>query len=165
MNLYVKEEETGEYRPAGANEILSAFNEAKLAIRNGLRVDSAANVAPQLMAFMQDMTIENVVVLYLNNDNKVVHKTVHTSGVEDQCHMHPKNIIRTALLNYATGVLLAHNHPTGRTAPSQADLNITKRINEACETMEVRLVDHLIIGRRDNEDYGAYYSFREHDKL
>ncbi len=56
----------------------------------------------------------------------------------------------------ATGVILAHNHPSGRTHPSEADRHLTRRIGAALRAIDVRLLDHLVVGE------GGFYSFADH---
>lgn len=67
------------------------------------------------------------------------------------CGMHPRNILRTALLEGAVGMVVVHNHPSGSAVPSMDDIVMTKRILAAADTAGVTLVDHVIIGT--NEDY------------
>lgn len=67
------------------------------------------------------------------------------------CGMHPRNILRTALLEGAAGMVVVHNHPSGNPAPSMDDILMTKRMLAAADVAGITLVDHLIIG--SNEDY------------
>lgn len=66
--------------------------------------------------------------------------------------MHPREIVREAIKVNAAAVILAHNHPSGSPEPSQADRLITERVIKCCRFMEIRVLDHLVIGR------GAYVS-------
>ena len=61
--------------------------------------------------------------------------------------MHPREIVREAIKVNAAGVILAHNHPSGCAEPSRADKAITERIIKCCQFMDIRVLDHLIIGR------------------
>jgi DNA repair protein RadC len=67
------------------------------------------------------------------------------------CGMHPRNILRTALLEGAVGMVIVHNHPSGNPAPSMDDILMTKRIMAAADVAGITLVDHLIVGA--NDDY------------
>ena len=75
------------------------------------------------------------------------------------CESTPREVFKVAILSNAYSILLAHNHPSGDTTPSQEDLNITKRIKSASEIMGIPILDHLIIGSN------GYYSFKENGEL
>lgn len=77
-------------------------------------------------------------------------------GTVDYCPGTIQEIFKAAVISNATNIFMFHNHPSGDPSPSRADKNITKKIQEAGELMDIRLLDHIIIGRD-----GAYYSFRE----
>lgn len=81
-------------------------------------------------------------------------------GSLNECIAHPREILRPAIVMAAYAFILAHNHPSGDPAPSQADHRLTRRIHEAAELLQIRLLDHVIIG---DEAGGrdASYSFRE----
>lgn len=79
-----------------------------------------------------------------------------TQGVHDQTVFDLKRTMQIALMTGACAISVAHNHPSGTMMPSGDDLATTKRINEACNLMDLRLLDHVIVG------YTGYYSMREH---
>jgi DNA repair protein RadC len=78
------------------------------------------------------------------------------SGTLNSVEVHPREIVREAVKVNAAAVILAHNHPSGRAEPSKADKEVTQRIIKCCQFMDIRVVDHLVIGR------GEYVSFAEH---
>jgi DNA repair protein RadC len=100
-------------------------------------------------------------VIYVDNANRIIKDEVLSEGIEDQTAVYPRKIVRHAILNYATGVLVCHNHPTGQLRPSNADIAMTRLIHAACEALDVRFLDHLIIGTEDK----GYFSFRENGML
>jgi DNA repair protein RadC len=73
--------------------------------------------------------------------------------------VHPREIVRRSLEVNAAAAILAHNHPSGNTAPSQADQRITQRIRESLALVDVRVLDHFVVGG------GEAYSFAEHGLL
>ena len=70
---------------------------------------------------------------------------------------HPREIFRTAIMNNASRIMVAHNHPSGNTQPSQPDITFTERLKEAGEIVGIELLDHIIVGPRE----GTYTSLRE----
>jgi len=91
---------------------------------------------------------EHVRALYLDVKNRLIREEVVSIGGLNSSPLHPREVIRPALLCSAAGIILAHNHPSGDPEPSPGDLEITARIKEACRLMEMELLDHIIIGDR-----------------
>jgi DNA repair protein RadC len=73
---------------------------------------------------------------------------------------HPREIFRPAVIASAYAVIVVHNHPSGDPSPSQADHSLTRRLAEAAELMQIKLLDHIIIGSQSNHSHG-YFSFKE----
>src|SRR2546423_123970 len=73
---------------------------------------------------------------------------------------HAREILRTAVVAAAYAVIVVHNHPSGDPSPSQADHSLTRRLAEAAELMQIKLLDHIIIGAQSNSGPG-YFSFKE----
>jgi len=74
-------------------------------------------------------------------------------GTIDSAHVYPREIVKTVLNANAAAVILAHNHPSGNPEPSQADIALTKRLHDALRTVDVRLLDHLVIGGTDSVSF------------
>lgn len=74
--------------------------------------------------------------------------------------VHPREILKRALLGNAHAIAIAHNHPSGDTTPSKEDIQITKRIQDACEIMGIHLLDHIIVG-----DYSEFVSLKNEGYL
>lgn len=98
---------------------------------------------------------ENLVAVALNTRLKATSWHLVALGSQNECIAHPREIFRTAIIQNAYGLILAHNHPSGDPAPSEADRRLTKRLTEAAEILQIRLLDHVVIGNPD------HYSFRE----
>lgn len=161
MRLYYLNEETGEYCKAGKKEILAAGQEIARLQHLKPVISSASAFIDYLKLQMQLLPTEQFRVVYLNNQNRIIGDDVLSEGVEDQTSVYPKKIVRECLMRYATGVIVTHNHPTGQLTPSSADRGITKAIAAACDTLEIRFLDHIIIGTEGN----GYFSFRENGLL
>jgi DNA repair protein RadC len=102
-----------------------------------------------------DNTEEEFWILCLNTKMKPCGLHMVSKGNLNSSIVHPREIFKRAILNNAASIICIHNHPSGDPSPSQDDLNITKRIDEAGTLMGVPLVDHIIIGD------GVYISFKE----
>ena len=83
-----------------------------------------------------------------------------SQGTVNETVAHPREILQPALLHKSYGFVLVHNHPSGDPSPSRADRDLTRRVAEAATLMQVRFLDHLIVGRPSNI-HDAYFSFAE----
>ena len=120
---------------------------------------STANIYEYCRIRMSDNVREQCRVMLLDNKCQVMGLHVVSMGGITQTCVDIRLVLRYALLQGATQIVLVHNHPTGNPAPSREDDTLTERLAEACRTMQIRLLDHVIIGD-DN-----YYSFHENDKI
>lgn len=98
---------------------------------------------------------EIFLALFLNNHHQAIKCERLFIGTLSQVEVHPREIIRAAMKLNAAAVILAHNHPSGHSEPSKADRVMTRRIVQACLFMDIKVLDHLIIG------HGEYVSFAE----
>ena len=98
---------------------------------------------------------EAMVVLYLNNSNRTLGYSIASIGGITGTIVDVRLVLRDALLTQSTGLILIHNHPSGTLKPSQSDINITNKVKQAAELMDVKLLDHLIL----TED--SYFSFAD----
>ena len=98
---------------------------------------------------------EAFVVLYLNNSNRTLGISVISIGGITGTLVDIRLVLRDALLSMATGLILCHNHPSSTLQPSHADKNITNKIKEASQLMDIKLLDHLIITK------DSYFSFAD----
>lgn len=85
-------------------------------------------------------------VLYLNSQHEVIAFVTESIGTLDAASVYPREIAKSALNHNAAAVILAHNHPSGTPEPSEADKRITKRLVEALKLLDIRVLDHLIVG-------------------
>ena len=87
---------------------------------------------------------EQIYMICLDQAGHVLHRSLLHTGTVDQVMLHPRTVVETAIRHHAHAVILTHNHPSGIADPSQADLDITKRIGTALFMIGIKLVDHLI---------------------
>lgn len=85
-------------------------------------------------------------VLFLDNRNRVIAFDEMFRGTIDGASVYPREVVRAALQHNAAAVIFAHNHPSGVSEPSQADIRITERLKNALQLIDVRVLDHFVIG-------------------
>ncbi|MBT4607354.1 MAG: DNA repair protein RadC, partial [Thiotrichales bacterium] len=84
--------------------------------------------------------------LYLDNQNRIIHFEILFTGTIDGASVHPREVVRDALKHNAAAVIFAHNHPSGVAEPSASDRAITEQLSSALGLMDIRVLDHIIIG-------------------
>ena len=118
-----------------------------------------ASVADHCMEAMRHLDQEHVRVLYLNNRGQLLSDKTLSIGTIQQALVCSRSIISAAMSCRAVQFILLHNHPSGDPTPSKEDIETTLKLMEAGQLMDVRLVDHIVIGD------GTYYSMKEHGIL
>jgi len=89
---------------------------------------------------------EMFVVLFLDNQHRLIaHETLFT-GTINHTQVHPREVVKAALKHNAAAMLVAHCHPSGHAEPSDADRRITERLKQALDLVDIRLLDHLVVG-------------------
>ena len=99
-----------------------------------------------LMARMRDYRQEVFACLYLDNRHRVISFDEMFYGTINMASVHPREIVQRALKHNASAVILAHNHPSGIAEPSQADRDLTNQLQKALALVEVRVLDHVVVG-------------------
>ena len=112
--------------------------------------DAMVDYCRSAMAYQ---TVEEFRIIFLNSKLYVIGEEIQQRGTVDQVDIHPREVIKSAMMHGASAMILVHNHPSGIVTPSKADMEITKRIKEAAEAVSIRLFDHLIISK------SSVYSF------
>ncbi|MFC0322751.1 DNA repair protein RadC [Gallibacterium melopsittaci] len=90
---------------------------------------------------------EMFMVLFLDNQHHLIQKEVLFQGTINSTQIHPREIIKSALQHNAAALILSHNHPSGIVTPSTQDIEITKEIKNICQLIDVKVLDHLIVGK------------------
>jgi DNA repair protein RadC len=112
-----------------------------------------------LVAQLRDRRYEVFCCLFLDNRHRLIAFEEIFRGTIDGANVYPREVVRQTLLHNAAAVIVAHNHPSGITEPSQADEFVTRRLKEALALVDVRILDHFIVGD------GRCFSFSEHGLL
>ena len=141
-----------------AIEIGRRFQEQELRVAS-TPITSSAEMVKVLMPRMRDLTREVFKVVLLNARNRVIGLFDETEGTVNQAAPMIREIFQKALQHCAVSLICAHNHPSGDVTPSEEDKRFTRRLREAGEIMQVRVLDHIIIGNNQ------YYSFSDEGLL
>jgi DNA repair protein RadC len=94
-------------------------------------------------------------VIYLDAQNKIIETEIIQEGIVNQAVVYPRKVLENALTQKASAIILVHNHPSGHIKPSDADIRLTKTIQETAKVLDILVHDHLIIGEN------RFFSFRE----
>ena len=125
--------------------------------RNTIR--GSRDAFEELRPFLTDLLHEEFWILYLNNANRVMHRFQLSKGGITATLVDVRLILKNALEVGAVGIILAHNHPSGKTRPSKADIQITKKIIKAAALMDLKVLDHLVVSESE------YYSFADNQLM
>lgn len=125
-------------------EVARRYYEQTLVTGQPLR--SPAETETFLRARLRDLPYELFCCLFLDNRHRVLRFVELFRGTIDGTSVYPREVVKEALAENAAAVILAHNHPSGVAEPSQADERITRRLKAALELVDIRLLDHLIVG-------------------
>lgn len=110
-----------------------------------VQISSSKEAYRILSPLLADLRTEEFWALFLNQNNRIISKTQLSTGGINQSIVDVRILFKTALEHYATGIIIAHNHPSGNLKPSAEDLKITKQIAEGSKLLNIQLLDHLII--------------------
>lgn len=124
-------------------------------------IRTARDVYNLLVEELRFETQETMVVLLLDNKRRLIRKERIATGTLTRVLVHPRNVFGPAMQHHAARIILAHNHPSGSTSPSNCDLELTRSIHQAAEALCIPLQDHVIIGAPTAERPQPYYSFAE----
>lgn len=102
-----------------------------------------------LKAQLRDLTHECFACLLLDTRHRILRFEPMFRGTIDGASVHPREVVKQALAYNAAAVIFAHNHPSGVAEPSQADIQITRRLKDALELVDIRVLDHMIVGDAD----------------
>ena len=138
-------------------ELNERYLQARLEKHNVL--DSSNSVKNFLRLKLGEEQRELFAVIFLDVRNRLQSFDVLFHGTTSQAEVHPKEIARQALAYNSTSVILAHNHPSGSTDPSSADMVITRRLSEALKLLDIKVLDHVIVSANGS------YSFAENNQM
>jgi DNA repair protein RadC len=116
------------------------------ALARGDALGSPDDTRRYLSARLRDYPFEVFACLFLDNRHRVIAFEELFRGTIDGASVHPREVLRRALTHNAAAVILAHNHPSGVAEPSRSDEAITRRLREALALVDVRVLDHIVVG-------------------
>lgn len=118
-------------------------------------IDSPETAARLMGAIIGDKAKEHFMLILLNTRNKVIRISQISIGTLTSSPVHPREVFKEAVKHSAQSVIIAHNHPSGDTEPSDDDINITRRLVEAGQLLGIQVLDHIIVGGE------TYFGFKE----
>ncbi len=124
-----------------------------------IKIDSIYSAVDLLRPILQDKIQEHFYIILLSQRNHVLKTTEIGKGGISSVIVDPRIILKEAITHHASGIILAHNHPSGNNKPSDADNALTKKIAEGAKLMDIKLLDHIIIAK------DLYYSYAEEATL
>ena len=122
-------------------------------------VTHSNDVYTQMIGLMADLGVEECWCIYLNQASRVIKKQRISKGGLSSTAVDVRVVIKEALLCGACALALVHNHPSGSTRPSREDDRLTKEVNTACQLMNIRMVDHVIVTD------GKFYSYADEGRI
>lgn len=124
-------------------------------IRDKPVIGSWAKLIDYCTAAMAYQNKEQFRVLYLNHRNVLIEDEVSQEGTIDHTPVYPREVVKRVLELGASSMILVHNHPSGDVTPSQADIDMTRKIVEAAKSLNINVHDHLIIGKDQHASFKA----------
>jgi len=149
--------------PTKAVQLVAAFGLGHRLARETLskqKIDSPELVNELVGPEMRRLRKESLRVILLDTRYHLIRVEEVSIGSVNESIAHPRDIFRPALVSSAYAVIVVHNHPSGDASPSQTDHSLTRRLAEAAELLQIKLLDHIIIGA-PSEGNPGYFSFKE----
>ncbi|WP_187985366.1 RadC family protein [Vibrio metschnikovii] len=115
-------------------------------LKRGDALTSPQQTKLYLTSVLRDRQREAFYILFLDNQHRVIQGEVLFEGTIDAASVYPREVVKRALQLNAAALILAHNHPSGIAEPSQADRRITQRLVDALQLVDIRVLDHFVIG-------------------
>jgi DNA repair protein RadC len=144
---------------AKATTIVAAFEFVRRRVKpEGLKIKFPVDVLP-LIQHYGDRKQEHFLAISINGANEVMSIRVVTIGLINKSQVHPREVFADVIAERASAVIVAHNHPIGDVTPSDEDIAVTHRLQEAATVLGINLLDHIIFNNK------GYYSFAEQDRI
>lgn len=150
--------------PAKAVQLKAAFAlGARLGESRALSqpMETPADIQRLLGEILRQLNYESLRVVALNTKLRVLAVEEVSRGTVNETIAHPRDIFRVALTHQAYAIAVVHNHPSGDPSPSGADIEMTRRMRDAAELLQIVLLDHIILGTAEESEGKGYYSFKE----
>ena len=118
-------------------------------LEHGEGLSSSQQARDYLLSRLRDQTQEQFACLFLDTQHRVISFEILFYGTIDRASIYPREVVKRSLFYNAAAIILAHNHPSGVAEPSQADRDITERLVKALKLVDIRILDHFVIGDGD----------------
>lgn len=139
-----------ELAPTDQQTIRTALTLLECQLREpGTAFTSSSSVRDWLRLQLATLDREAFTVLWLDNQHRLIAHDTLFLGTINSITVHPREVVKSGLKNNAAAAVLAHNHPSGEAEPSQADRLMTERLKQALDLVDIRLLDHLVVGGMD----------------
>lgn len=115
-------------------------------LKRGEALTSPQQTQLYLSSVLRDRQREAFYILFLDNQHRVIQDEILFEGTIDAASVYPREVVKRALHHNAAALILAHNHPSGVAEPSQSDRRITSRISDALALVDIRVLDHFVVG-------------------
>ena len=148
---------------AKATQLVAAFGLGQRLARETLskqKIDSPELVNELVGHEMRQLRKESLRVILIDTRYHFIRAEEVSLGSVNESIAHPRDVFRPAVISSAYAVIVVHNHPSGDASPSQTDHSLTRRLAEAAELLQIKLLDHIIIGAPSDTSPG-YFSFKE----
>ncbi|KKS07320.1 hypothetical protein A3K01_00410 [candidate division WWE3 bacterium RIFOXYD1_FULL_43_17] len=127
---------------AAVRELAARYNSKSKEI---VRISAPGDAYEYIKASLSGKETEHLYLITLNARNTVINKSLISIGTVNETLIHPREIIKAAVMNNAVSIILVHNHPSGEPYPSSEDIKVTKRLEDACKIVGIGFTDHLIV--------------------
>ncbi len=140
--------------PAKYANLQAALEIGRRYLGEQLKKEGALTSSKQVRRFLvhklRDQQREVFSVLFLDNRNRLIYYEEMFKGTINCASIHPREVVRASLKHNAAAVIVAHNHPSGIAEPSSADIHITDQLKRALSLVDVRLLDHIVVGEGES---------------
>ncbi len=133
--------------------------EAQSKFFSNKQIVSPSDVSQMFIPLLRDEVKEKFIVISLNSANRIIRYNIISTGSLNESVVHPREVFKVAIENNSANIILLHNHPSGNTTPSIADIKITEKLVKAGKLLGIEVFDHIIIAEK------KYYSFVENQKI
>ena len=144
--LYVQEEK-GKYQPAPADAVfVEAARLSDKRLKKGEYVGSSSDAKAAMGWKIRNYKVEVFACLFLDSAHNSLGFEIICSGTINCNTVHPREVVKAAFDHDAAAVIISHNHPSGDSTPSNCDIELTKKLKEILDPLQIRMLDHLVFG-------------------
>ncbi len=158
MSIYYKIKGLGDAKTQQIKALFGFIKKYNLAKKGKFPVRTANDVFEYASQRLPSNDKEHFMVLHLDSKNMIIKDEIVSTGILNASMVHPREVFKSAIKESANAIILVHNHPSGDPTPSEDDRKITKILCDAGKLLDIKLLDHVIIG-------DTPYSFKESGEI